>query len=355
MKLTGDATITADFSIGLKDPAVSGSVGADGKISLTEFIDSLSNGFSDLAVDPDQDPATADIDLDPTRPNIDDLLNAPSLTGLADIHLDVALDGNLPFVTLGAGTVDLAANLGDVLTKWSDEVSFPDGTVLVREDAKEFSLTGDFRDDFLRGARVTVDTVAPGVDDFATFVSEVSFAGGKTTVKVLEDLPTLAAGFTLANLKIGTPFDPILDLESDLGNLVTFNDVDFNFSAFIDALLLVRDLLVKVGGDDVGNALNTKIPLVDVSLNDLLKFADTFSDALTAAQKNPAGSLQLLDKTISEAFGVAPATDLIVFKLDDFGTPTNFNDDIVKIELNLGAGFNKSLNVRIPDLPLGAL
>ena len=53
--------------------------------------------------------------------------------------------------------------------------------------------------------------------------------------------------------------------------------------------------------------LNAQIPLVDVSINDLLEFADTFSDALTEAQNNPAASLQLLDQKISEAFGVDPA------------------------------------------------
>ena len=46
------------------------------------------------------------------------LLDAPSLTGLAQIHLDVTLDGDLPVRRLwDSGTVDLAANLGDVLSQ----------------------------------------------------------------------------------------------------------------------------------------------------------------------------------------------------------------------------------------------
>jgi hypothetical protein len=32
---------------------------------------------------------------------------------------------------------------------------------------------------------------------------------------------------------------------------------------------------------------------------------------------------------------VDPASNLLVFALDDFGTPTNRGDDILKLELNL--------------------
>ena len=115
---------------------------------------------------------------------------------------------------------------------------------------------------------------------------------------------------SLTGLTIGTPNTPIFDFDSDLGNLVSFNNLNFNFASIIDALLLVRDMLVEIDGDAQG-VFNTPIPLVDVSINDLLEFADTFSDALTEAQNNPAASLQLLDQTISEAFGVDPAGDLI--------------------------------------------
>ena len=47
--------------------------------------------------------------------------------------------------------------------------------------------------------------------------------------------------------------------------------------------------------------------------------------------------------------------DLIRFSLDNFDTDDNLEDDIIKIELNLGAAFSKSLTVRIPDLDLPGL
>src|SRR6185503_4662789 len=100
-------------------------------------------------------------------------------------------------------------------------------------------------------------------------------------------------------------------------------------------------------------ALNAKIPLVNVSVNDLLNFADQLAEALDNAKNNPAGTLQLLDAKISEAFGVDPASDLLKFGLDDFGTPLDRSDDIIKLELNLHTGFSKSLNVQMPDVQAG--
>ena len=408
VNLGGDASLTADFTVGLKDPTATGA-GHDGNISLTEFI----NGLSDF----------------------DSLLDDPSLTGLAQIHLDVTLDGDLPFVDFDSGTVDLAANLGDVLSRWDDSVDLSAATIDRGVDGTTFTLTGDFTDQFLRGARVTVPVT--GEEDFKTFVANVEYDEvlDTTTVTVLDSavLPD-----SLDDLTIGTPNTPIFDFDSDLGNLVSFNNPNFNFASIIEALLLVRDMLVEIDGDAVEGVFNTPIPLVDVSINDLLDFADTFSDALTEAQNNPAASLQLLDQTISEAFGVAaeplvdlsgltiskfdathivvsgdqtskifkdatvtvpigassefvalvelvtfvggqtsvqldramsatvPAAltgltvsdlkkDLIRFSLDNFDTDDNLEDDIIKIELNLGAAFSKSLTVRIPDLDLPGL
>ena len=114
VNLGGDASLTADFTVGLKDPTATGA-GHDGNISLTEFI----NGLSDVGT----------------------LLDAPSLTGLAQIHLDVTLDGDLPFVDFDSGTVDLAANLGDVLDEWDDVVDLASAAPAWVDDTT-FTLDG---------------------------------------------------------------------------------------------------------------------------------------------------------------------------------------------------------------------
>ena len=180
-------------------------------------------------------------------------------------------------------------------------------------------LTGDFTDDFLRGARVKVGS-------FETFVANVAYddALNKTTVTVLDS--AVLPG-TLTGLTIGTPNTPIFDFDSDLGNLVSFNNPNFNFASIIDALLLVRDMLVEIDGDAVQGVFNAPIPLVDVSINDLLDFADTFSDALTAGAEQPcrlAATARPDDQRSvrrrDNPAGSGPLKDLIRFSLDNFDT-----------------------------------
>src|SRR5262249_28534434 len=101
--------------------------------------------------------------------------------------------------------------------------------------------------------------------------------------------------------------------------------------------------------------LNKPLPLVNKSVNELLAFADKLEAALKEAQSNPAGTLQLLDTKISEAFGVDPSTNLFVFSLDtnDHGTGDTADDSkILKLGLNLDAAFSDSLNVQVPNIPV---
>jgi Ca2+-binding RTX toxin-like protein len=319
VEIGGEASLSAELSLGLVDPTASGP-GHDGKISLSEIIKHLSTPG--------------------------DLFDA-SFGGNGGVELTVDVTG-LPFIDLpdpgtpGAPKVTIdVLNLGDPFNDFPDVVDLSAATIARAPDGKSFTLSGNFTDRITAGARVNVGS-------FETFASEVTHAAGVTTVKISPDdvLPG-----SIATLAIGTPIAPAIDFRfENLEELVAFDNLDFDFGSIIDALLMVRDLLTNIEGADT--LLNEKIPLVDVSVNDLLDFANDFSDALTAAQNNPSGSLQLLDQAISEAFGVPAASDLIEFTLDNFGTPTNFDDDIIKIGLNLAAGFNRSLNVSIPDLNL---
>src|SRR5262249_38231601 len=278
----------------------------------------------------------------------------PSLTGLgvADLDVTVQLGGGLSrFITLpnnGHGSLHFASNLGDLFQHWADDVNLTGANpTAVAGQTNKFTLDGDFRNDFTQGARVIIADVGgvQGKED-RTFVNKGEFNDptNKTTVTVIKgvqksldtngkevttrvDLPTAAAD--LAKIKIGTPNGlstsaglaalaaaapapdkvvPDFDVAHDLGQLLEFDKVQFNIGSILDALLAVRDLLNEF---NVGQGLlNAPIPLVDVSVNDLLDFAEKFADALEAAQANPASSLQFLDKTISEAFGL-PAQPLV--------------------------------------------
>jgi hypothetical protein len=122
--LTGNADLSAELSVGLKDPTETG-VGADGNISLTEFINALSNGFSE-----------------DKQPNVQSLLNPPSLTGLGQLDLDVSVDG-VPFITVTNASIGLAVNVGDLFDRWADEVDLSAASPTRMSDTA-FDLTGDF-------------------------------------------------------------------------------------------------------------------------------------------------------------------------------------------------------------------
>ncbi|CAM5793933.1 LEPR-XLL domain-containing protein [Rhizobacter fulvus] len=329
--LGGNAAFSAELSVGLKDPTTSGA-GADGNISLREFINALPDFSSKL-------------------------LATPALTGGGEVTLDVTVSG-LDFLNLPAPgspdaptvTLDLL-NLGDVFDTFADGPVALIGAVRAA-DGKSFTVSGDRTHDLTRGSRIQIGT---GDSAYSTFATEVVYvAGVGTTVKVATHDGLLPA--SLVGLTAATPLAPAVDFQFDnFDKLLAFDNVNFDFASIVDALLLIRDLLSQIDG--VSGVLNTPIPLVDVSINDLLNFVDTFSEALKQAQKNPAGSLQLLDQVISDAFGVAahPAPgqpDLIDFEIDDHLLLGDTSDDLVKIKLDLGAAFSKSLNVRIPDLNL---
>jgi Ca2+-binding RTX toxin-like protein/outer membrane protein OmpA-like peptidoglycan-associated protein len=321
------------------------------------------------------------------------LFDRPSLTGLGVLDFDVTvqLGGGLSrFITLpnnGHGSVHLATNLGDLFEHWADDVDLtganPTALTGVGNENK-FTLDGDFTDDFVQGARVSIDGVGGDPDTkFRTFVKDVKYDAGtdKTTVTVIKgvqtsldtngkevksrvNLPTAQAD--IDNIKIGTPNGlstsastfaafaaaaettpdkvvPDFDIAHDLGELLNFDNVQFNIGSLLDALLALRDLLNEFStGQEL---LNAPIPLVDVSVNDLLDFAEKFADALDAARANPASSLQFLDKTISEAFGVA------VEPLVSVTGATKF--DLTHIDVN-GDQTSKILEGAVVTVPINA-
>lgn len=362
--LTGTASLDAEFTLGLKDPAdtTPGDDGPadDGRITLREFIDNVGN-FTET------------------------LLDAPSLTGLGvlDLEVRVALGGGVEdFITLpngGVGTLKFSTNLGDLFDRWDDVVAGVPAASPTKLGDASFTLNGDFTGLFKRSARVTIPGTG-GSADYKSFVTSVTYddTSDKTTVEVLGDLPaSINNGQVIAGIVIGLPNGPSagasafalttpeqvllpdFDLVSDLGDLLTFDNLEFNFQSIIDALLLLRDLLSQI--DAVGNLLDEPIPFAGVSVNDLLDYADRLSDAIASAQQNPAASLQKLDEIISGAFGLpaVPALpgqrDVVSFTLDNFGTPTDRSDDAIKIVLDLGAAFNESVSVSLPGIDLSSI
>ncbi len=132
------------------------------------------------------------------------------------------------------------------------------------------------------------------------------------------------------------------------GELAGFGNLDFNFQSIVAGLSALVDFL-----DDFEalSFLNDPIPVIDVSVKDLVSIAQQFADAVTAAQNDPAGTLQLLEDKLKAAFGLPLSSTALDLLLVDGPT---VGSKILKIDTQLSAAFSKSLSINL-DLGLDPL
>lgn len=222
--LSGSSSFDADLTLGLQDP---GTVADDGRITLAELIDALSD--------------------------ITSLIAAPDLNGTGGLTLDIDVSPSIPGINV-PDDAQIVITINDIGNPFTDPVEAPDIT---------FSFP-------------------------------------------------------------------------DLGDLLAFDNIEFNFDSILDALLALADFL---GQFEAFDFLNQPIPLINVSVNDLLTFVDEFRDALNAARNDPAGSLQVLEAKLKEAFGLSLVT--------------SGGAEILRLDIEWDAGFNKSmplnLDLGLPD------
>ena len=101
---------------------------------------------------------------------------------------------------------------------------------------------------------------------------------------------------------------------SGLDDLLEFGNLEFNLSGIIDSLVRLSDFLSQY---EQFSFLDTPIPLVNVSVNDVLSFADQLADAIDSLQRNPAGTIQLLENKLKEAFGMLGGAELSAIGFPD--------------------------------------
>ena len=90
-------------------------------------------------------------------------------------------------------------------------------------------------------------------------------------------------------------------------------------------------------------------PLLNFSINDALDFADTLDQALRDAQADPAGTLQVLEGKLKEAFGLPPSSTLLSLTLDES------NGSVLNIGMQLDSAFDESVALAIPDIDIPVL
>ncbi|NDV61616.1 LEPR-XLL domain-containing protein [Puniceicoccales bacterium CK1056] len=144
----------------------------------------------------------------------------------------------------------------------------------------------------------------------------------------------------------------------DIGDLADFTALEFD-----GVLAALKQISAFLDTFADYTFLGEEIPLIGVSVNDLLEVAEKFGDAVEAVELNPAGGLQLLDQKIREAFtlpefanpsalndyfanlGIPDPTDLITFALENLT-----GGDFLRFDLRLPIGFSEGRSI---DLDLG--
>ena len=131
-------------------------------------------------------------------------------------------------------------------------------------------------------------------------------------------------------------FDPTIE---NFGNLLDFKDLSLS-----DVIALLQNVSDLLGQFESFGFLDDPIPLIDLSVNDLLDFTSRFAMAVKDFQSNPAGSIQALDGKLKDVLGLAPDSELIELSLETVG-PAGSEENFLRLDLNLGAAFNDTLGV----------
>ncbi|MBL8533161.1 MAG: hypothetical protein JNL33_04830, partial [Betaproteobacteria bacterium] len=202
--------------------------------------------------------------------------------------------------------------------------------------------------------KITLKELIDGLDDIDTLIDapEVNGNGNLTFSVDLEPSfgliqtgaePTVTVDIT----DIGDPFDgqaPVISITtSGFDQLGNFDDI-----GFADVLEALRSLVDFLQEFEEFGFLNEQIPLINVSVNDMLGYAEEFAAALDQVEANPAGTVQFLEQKLKEAFNMPQDSDVLGLSLIEDGT-----DTFLRFDLTFKPGFSESLPIGF-ELPTQA-
>ncbi|MCW5625853.1 MAG: LEPR-XLL domain-containing protein, partial [Burkholderiales bacterium] len=122
----------------------------------------------------------------------------------------------------------------------------------------------------------------------------------------------------------------------DLQPLLNYRELDFG-----DVLTAFTQLTTYLNTIDGFSFLNADLPLVGMSVSDLVSFVERFGDARTALEAGGAATIQQLEQAIEQAFGIPPS-----------GLTVAFAGQAIEFDLDLTAAFDENLGL---NLNLGQL
>ncbi len=157
--------------------------------------------------------------------------------------------------------------------------------------------------------------------------------------------PTLSVT-GLGDYDVGDPLTSDVKVSfSDLGDLSLFANDQFKFDNILDALRAIASFLRSFEG---AGFLGDELPLIGVSIQDLLGYADRLDALIDEVLNNPAASLQFLESELKEAFGLPQDSTAIGLSVvaEDRGNGDPADDvNMLRVDLGLVAAFSEALNV----------
>ncbi|MBN2328533.1 MAG: hypothetical protein JXR73_15420 [Candidatus Omnitrophica bacterium] len=344
VSLTGNGKMEGEVGISLDDPS------GDEEITLTDLLLALSDGDGD------------------GLPDLDTVIKHPTFESPSGkIELEVSLSPDLSAIGLSSDAkIELAVeNFGNPFT--TDAVYLTgENSVISTYDLSEdavFALRID------NGPEKTI-TVASGNNadstelegkinqalDMAGLADKLSasITGGHVQLTVLDEaigvIALSAAADSTAVSELGfdttqtsvNPKKAIINLtEFDLGSLAQFNEIDF--SNILLVLKQAADFLSQYADQEY---LDTEIPVIGVSLNDLLGVADRFTQAVEDIEQNPALTIQFVEQKMRETFGLPEGSS--AFTLDIVEVDADLDsvlETLLRVDLHLPLSFSKALPI----------
>lgn len=267
------------------------------------------------------------------------VVSAEATFGFAGIKVSSSADQTLFTAEAELPIVDDPTSLRDLFAALGD-----DADLLALVGDPTLTLAGDFSLAVTTFPDASALLGVPGT-------AAIKFKTDAVEIGLGDQLP--AAGELFPDL--GIAIETI-----DFGDLLKFDQIQF--TNVIDALQAIAEFLKQFEALDF---LGDDIPVLGLSVNDLIDLADDFQAAVDDFRDNPAGGIQALAQKIQESLGLpnfanTAARDAFFsgIGIDPASLPAGLNQliqfvidgDVLRFDLRMPVGFNKGLNV---DLDLG--
>jgi len=194
--------------------------------------------------------------------------------------------------------------------------------------------------------RITLKELLGGLSDLDTLI-DAPVVDGSGQLEFAVDLnPSFGLiqtgnepKVTIAITDIGDPFasqaPQVTVTTSGFDELGQFDDI--GFTDILQALRGLSDFLAEF---EAFGFLNEDIPLINLSVNDMLSYADDFAQALDAAEGSGVATLQALEQKLKEIFNIPASSDLL-----DLSMVRDGDDSILRFDLSFNPAFSEALPI----------